>query len=66
MAEALFIGIAALAGLVVLVAMNAQGKSRAFEDAEVRGPERKPETATSVELPTPQFNRRDPHQRRGM
>ena len=65
MAESLLIGVAAVAGLVVVVAMNLHGKARAFEDAEIRGRERSPETATSVELPTPHFNRRDPTNRRG-
>ena len=64
-AESLLIGIVALAGLVVVVAMNLHGKSRVFEDADIHGPERPLETVTNVDLPAPQFNRRDPNHRRG-
>ena len=64
-AESLLIAVAAVAGLVVMVAMNLHGKARAFESAEIRGPERRPEAVTDVELPSPQFNRRDPNNRRG-
>lgn len=66
MAESLLIGVVALAGLVVVVAMNLHGKARAFEDAEIHGPERSLDAATNVDLPSPQFNRRDPTNRRGM
>jgi len=63
LAESLFIAVIALAGLVFAVGMNLHGKSRAFENAEIRGSERKP--GTSVDLPAPQFNRREPENRRG-
>jgi hypothetical protein len=63
-AESLLIGVVALAGLVIVVAMNAQSKARAFEhrDADPAG-HRPPEAVTSIDLPPPQFNRRDPDRR---
>ena len=65
MAESLLIGIAAVAGLILVVAVNVHGKARAFQSADIQRPERRPETSTSVDLPTPQFNRREPRDRRG-
>lgn len=65
MAESLLIALAAGVGLVVVFAMNLHGKARAFESAEIQGGERRPEAVTDVELPSPQFNRRDPNNRRG-
>ena len=65
-AQSLLIGVVALAGLIVVVAMNLLGKARAFEDTENHGPERSLDAATNVDLPSPQFNRRDPTNRRGM
>ncbi len=64
MAESLLIGVAAVAGLVLVVAMNVHGKARVFEDAEIHGPERRPGSGNRVELPSPQFNRRESGDRR--
>ena len=66
MAESLLVALVAVVGFVVFVATNAQGKARAFEngDGEPVG-HRPPESVTSVDLPSPQFNQRDPDNRRG-
>jgi hypothetical protein len=63
MAETLLIVVAVLAGFAIVLLMDAQGKARAYEQGADPTERRSPETVTSVELPPPNFNRRDPEQR---
>jgi len=66
MAQTLLIAVVVFAGFVILFAMDAHGKARAFDQGEVDEPaaRRPPEAVTNVELPTPRFNQRDPDYRR--
>jgi hypothetical protein len=64
-AETLLIAVVLLAGFVVVFAMDAHGKARAFEHGRIDPADHlPPEAATSVDLPPPNFSRRDQHQRR--
>jgi hypothetical protein len=64
-AETLFIAVVLLAGFVVVFAMDAHGKARAFEHGRIDSTDHvPPEAATSVDLPPPHFNQRDQKQRR--
>jgi hypothetical protein len=63
MAETLLIAVVAFAGFAIVLLMNAHGKSRAFERGVDPTAHRSPEAVTSVELPPPHFNERDPDHR---
>jgi hypothetical protein len=63
MAEALLIAVVTLAGVAIVGVMNAQGKARGYEHGADPNAHRSPEAVTSVELPPPHFNERDPEQR---
>ncbi len=63
MAETLLIAVVALAGFAIVLLMNAHGKSRAYERGVDPTADRWPEAVTSVELPPPHINERDPNQR---
>jgi hypothetical protein len=61
MAEALLVGVLLFAGFAIVLAMDAHGKARAFEHGEFDPTShRSPEAVTSVDLPPPHFNERDP------
>jgi hypothetical protein len=63
MAETLLIAVVVLAGFVIVLLMDAHGKARAYEQGVDPTEHRSPEAVTSVDLPPPHFNRRDPDQR---
>lgn len=64
-AETLLIAVVMLAGFVVVFVMDAHGKARGFENGQINpATHRPPEAVTSVNLPSPHFNQRDPDQRR--
>jgi hypothetical protein len=63
MAETLLIAVLFLAGFLIVLLMDAHGKSRAYEHGVDPNAHRPPEAATNVELPPPHFNERDPDQR---
>ena len=63
MVETLLIALLALAGLTIVGLLNAHGKARAYEHGMDPNARRSPEAATSVELPPPHFNDRDPEHR---
>jgi hypothetical protein len=64
MTAALLTVVLLVAGFVVVFAMDAHGKARAFEHGEIDPAARRPpEAVTSVDLPPPHFNQRN-HQRR--
>ena len=65
MGEAFLVALA-LVAFVVVFAVNAHGKARAFRrGAAASAGNRSPDEATSVSLPTPRFHRGDTDNRRG-
>jgi hypothetical protein len=63
MAETLLIAVVVVAACVIVLLMDAHGKSRAYEHGVDPTVHRSPEAVTNVELPPPHFNDRDPDQR---
>jgi hypothetical protein len=63
MAETLLISVLILVGFAIVLLMDAHGKSRAYERGVDPNAHRSPEAVTSVELPPPHFNEKDPDQR---
>lgn len=64
MAETLLMCVVLLVGFVVVFAVDAHGKARAFEHGRVDTlANRPPETLSDIELPPPHFDRGDPDQR---
>ena len=65
MGEALLVALALVAAFVVIAAASVHGKARAFLSGACDRPARRSAEGTGVELPPPQFNRRDADHRRG-
>lgn len=63
MATALLAAVLILAGFAIVLLMDAHGKARAFEQGADPNARRSPEAVTSLELPAPHFNDRDPGRR---
>ena len=63
MAETLLIAVLFVAGIVIVLLMDAHGKARAYGHGVDPNARRSPEAVTNVELPPPHFNERHPDQR---